>query len=90
MARGILPKNLPEEIAIVISWVKFVGIAQRQYELCLSPQKGDIYIIDRDTALHLIRVRGMKVALETDDGKVYDSSDKSFLTKYKGWFSRNK
>ena len=83
-----IPESLPEEIAIVVSWVRFTDIAQRQYELCLSPQNADIYIIDRDKAMELIRRRRMKVAHETDDGKVYDSADRSFYMKYKGWFSR--
>lgn len=43
--------------------------------------------IPRNEAMRLVRDNGLTIALQTDDGTVYDTPDKEFERLYKGCIS---
>ena len=77
-------ERLPDEICVLVCWTRFIGIAQRTYELCLSPK--DRRELSPREAKALIEERGLVKALETKDGSVYDTPERAFFNKYKGWY----
>lgn len=82
--------NLPKVLCIVVSWTRFIGIAQRTYELCTSPKDKDCRQISPKEAKSIIAERGLIKVLETRDGCVYDTPNGDFLEKYQGWYKLHK
>ncbi|MBQ3722551.1 MAG: hypothetical protein II851_02465 [Bacteroidales bacterium] len=78
--------ELPEVFCIVISWTRFIGQAMRTYEVCTSPKKAKE--ISGKEARALIEERGLVKVYETNDGSVWDTPDRAFYEKYKGYFRR--
>ena len=82
--------NLPNVFCIVVIWTRFIGIAQRTYELRTSPRDKDCREISPKEAKSIIVKRGLVKALETSDGCVYDSPSRDFFRKYQGWYRFHK
>lgn len=78
--------ELPAVFCVVISWTRFIGDAMRTYEVCTSPKKAKE--ISGKEARAIIEEHGLVKVFETDDGSVYDTPDRAFLQKYKGYFKR--
>lgn len=82
--------NLPEVICVVVSWARFIGVAQRTYEVCISPRNCDFLEVSPKEAKTLIAERGLVKVQDTCDGCIYDTLDKAFFNKYQGWYRRHK
>lgn len=79
---------LPKAICVLVYWTRFIGIAKRSYELCLSPVNRRA--LSPREAKDIIEERGLCKALETRDCCIYDTPDKEFFEKYKGWYKDHK
>lgn len=77
--------NLPAVICVVVSWTRFVGVSQRNYEVCISPRPRDRKAVSPKEAKSIIAARGLVKAYESSDGCVYDTPGKDFYNKYHGW-----
>lgn len=82
--------NLPEVFCIVESWTRFIGMSQRTYELYTAPRIQCCRELSRAEARAIIARKGLTKALETPDGCIYDSPERDFLKKYKGWYQTHK
>lgn len=82
--------NLPEVLCVVVSWVRFLGVAQRTYEVCISPRNCDCLEVTPKEAKALIAERGLVKVMDTHDGCIYDTPNKDFFNKYQGWYRRYK
>ena len=83
-------EHLPEAVCVVVSWVRFIGVAQRSYEVCTSPRDNDCKEVPPKVAKAIIRERGLVKVQENRDGCVYDTPDRDLYQKYKGWYRIHK
>ncbi len=83
-------RTLPEAFCIVASWTRFIGVSQRTYELYTAPRIQCCREISRAEAKEIIAKKGLVKVLETPDGCIYDSPERDFLKKYKGWYQTHK
>lgn len=82
--------NLPAVICVVVRWTRFLGVAQRTYEVCISPRNCDCLEVAPKEAKALIAERGLVKVQDTHDGCIYDTPDKDFFNKYQGWYRIHK
>lgn len=69
------------------SYVYFLGEKGVVYSIYRNPTSR-VVKISRKEAKRIIEAEGLTLALENEYGKVWDTPDRKFYNKYKGFFKR--
>ena len=69
--------------AVMKCYFRFAGESHREFYLLDSPAKAEK--VDESTARAYIEDHGLVLALQTEDGEIYDTPEKSFRSRFKGW-----
>ena len=69
------------------SYIRFIGESHREFYLLDSPVKAEK--VDAKAARADIEDPGLVLALQTEDGAIYDTPDRAFLARFKGWIKNH-
>lgn len=69
------------------SYIRFIGESHREFYLLDSPVKAEK--VDAHTARAYIEDHGLVLALQTEDGAIYDTPDRAFLARFKEWIKNH-
>ena len=76
-----------DKCAVMMSYIRFIGESHRECYLLDSPAKAEK--VDAHTARAYIEDHGLVLALQTEDGAIYDTPDRAFLARFKGWIKNH-
>lgn len=76
-----------DKCAVMMSYVRYIGNARRVWHILDSPVKAEK--VDAKAARAYIEDHGLVLALQTEDGAIYDTPDRAFLARFKGWIKNH-
>ena len=85
LAEGDRPFSLGDQPFIVMRESISMPIVQEQswqWSVRTSPDSKDATVIDRNTAVEIIRRNGMKRCLSINCGQIYEKAGQPFLKRY--------
>ena len=69
------------------SYIRFIGESHREFYLLDSPAKAEK--VDAHTARAYIEDHGLVLALQTEDGIIWDTPGRDFRKAFRGWIKGN-
>ena len=76
-----------DKCAVMMSYVRYIGNARRVWHILSDPTRAEK--VSRVEAEDYIDSHGLVPAIETEDGIIWDTPDRAFLARFKGWIKNH-